>query len=178
METNICAPVLSPIKAIKTSFCNPSFRGRSRRSEFWWFSLFVIVLSYLNETFFISPKWSALSIFGIVIGLVLVYFELVVSFRRFHDIKLSGWWLIFYAIINMISLHFRQLEFGPILKWISSISNFVIFIAFMFDGKNVRNKYGISPKYSISIEDVEIDNNVLSAITNDKISNNPNNKNI
>jgi len=66
------------------------FRGRASRSEFWWFMLFVVLvtaaLTYLGET------W--VSIFTIAILLPL----LAVGARRLNDIGKSPWWQLFLLV--------------------------------------------------------------------------------
>ena len=66
------------------------FRGRASRSEFWWFMLFVVLvtaaLTYLGET------W--VSIFTIAILLPL----LAAGARRLNDIGKSPWWQLFLLV--------------------------------------------------------------------------------
>jgi len=63
------------------------FNGRASRSEFWWFTLFVTLVTsalvYLSETL--------ASIFLIAMMLPL----LAAGARRLHDIGKSGWWQLF-----------------------------------------------------------------------------------
>lgn len=63
------------------------FTGRASRSEFWWFTLFVILvtsaLTYLSE--------ALASVFLVAILLP----QLAVGTRRLHDIGKSGWWQLF-----------------------------------------------------------------------------------
>jgi DNA-binding CsgD family transcriptional regulator len=63
------------------------FNGRASRAEFWWFTLFVILvasaLAYLSE--------SVASVFLIAMLLP----QLAVGARRLHDTGRSGWWQLF-----------------------------------------------------------------------------------
>jgi uncharacterized membrane protein YhaH (DUF805 family) len=63
------------------------FNGQASRSEFWWFTLFVILvasaLAYLNE--------NLSSIFLIATLLPL----LAAGARRLHDCGKSAWWQLF-----------------------------------------------------------------------------------
>lgn len=75
-------------EAIRVCFIKyAEFNGRASRSEFWWFTLFVIlvsgVLEYLSE--------NLVSIFVIAILLPL----LAAGTRRLRDSGKSGWWQLF-----------------------------------------------------------------------------------
>ena len=63
------------------------FNGRASRSEFWWFALFVLLvtsaLTYLSEV--------VASVFLIAVLLPL----LAVGARRLRDAGHSGWWQLF-----------------------------------------------------------------------------------
>lgn len=66
------------------------FNGRASRSEFWWFALFVTLvtaaLAYVNQ--------NAVSIVSIATLLPL----LAVGSRRLHDTGRSGWWQLFLLV--------------------------------------------------------------------------------
>jgi len=80
------------------------FQGRSRRSEFWYFYL-GIILSFLVFGFFISlldELTDSLSLipgfpFGVVFVAILVPF-LACAVRRLHDSGKSGWFLLLYFV--------------------------------------------------------------------------------
>lgn len=63
------------------------FNGRAERAEFWWFALFITLvtgaLGYLSQ--------ELASVFSVA---VLLPF-LAAGARRLHDIGKSGWWLLF-----------------------------------------------------------------------------------
>ena len=88
------------------------FGGRSRRTEFWLFFLFLtlvyvalftliyaVALSLIasgNFTGDIMAVMTSLGVFGIIIlvfWLATLLPWLAVSARRLHDLNLSGWWL-------------------------------------------------------------------------------------
>lgn len=92
------SPMMDPVTAVKTCFKKYfDFKGRARRSEFWWFVLFVIVVS------------SALSYFGLLfpwIGYVSLAFtiavfipELAALCRRLHDTNHGSWWAALLALL-------------------------------------------------------------------------------
>ena len=53
------------------------FKGRSRRSEFWWTQLLVLVVSCVLTPF---------------VGSILELLMIPLTFRRLHDSGHSGWW--------------------------------------------------------------------------------------
>jgi uncharacterized membrane protein YhaH (DUF805 family) len=90
--------------AVKSCFQKYAmFDGRSRRSEYWWFVLFLIVGNFV------------LSLIGDMLGLIFSLATLVPSLsaaaRRLHDTDRSGWWqLIGITIIGLI----------PLIYWLAS----------------------------------------------------------
>ena len=73
------------IRACFTKYAD--FTGRASRSEFWWFTLFVIIVAATLS--YLSQPWSAA--FSVAIFLP----QLAVGARRLHDIGKSGWWQLF-----------------------------------------------------------------------------------
>src|SRR4051794_17675133 len=67
------------------------FSGRARRSEFWWFTLFAVIL-YIVVAIIDAAIGS--SILGIIVGLALLLPSLAVTVRRLHDTGRSGWWIL------------------------------------------------------------------------------------
>ena len=93
------------------------FKGRSSRSEFWWFFLFSIMLCLLVLNFTagdLENKLSSLNeenffqvFFNSSIGyaiLVTAIPQISLSIRRFHDIGKSGWWYFALQIIPIFLL--------------------------------------------------------------------------
>lgn len=96
------------------------FAGRSRRSEYWWFSLFAIVVILvpsvplvflclnLDETASgFEVLWFLPTIvLGIVVGviiLLLLFPVLAVTVRRLHDVGRSGKWLAWDIALSFFS---------------------------------------------------------------------------
>lgn len=127
------------------------FEGRSRRSEYWWVILALLVLSA-------------------IIPIVASVFDLIVApltFRRLHDTGRSGWWYGFYLILQYLAIvglfiymGFALLALGNIfelvlsllsvgLGWVSLIVLYrVALLVFLCqDSCPGENKYGPSPKY-------------------------------
>ena len=77
-------PKVSFFKALELGYRRaPDFRGRSRRSEYWWWVLFTTSINILLG-------W--IPIIGILITLLLLIPTISLTTRRLHDINLSGWW--------------------------------------------------------------------------------------
>lgn len=72
------------------------FSGRAKRAEFWWFYLFVFLVSIALSI--VHHYLGALFQLGILVPL------LAVGARRMHDTGRSGWW----QLIGLI----------PIIGWI------------------------------------------------------------
>ncbi len=83
-----------------------TFSGRATRSEFWWFYLFTVLISWgailVDAAMFGS---GATGILSSIASLVFFLPTLAVSSRRLHDVGKSGWWfLIALTIIGIILL--------------------------------------------------------------------------
>jgi uncharacterized membrane protein YhaH (DUF805 family) len=109
------------------------FEGRARRAEYWWFALFValvsIVTSILDSTLDTGFRGDVTSsgIFGVTANLVLLVPSLAVAVRRLHDTDRSGWWILI-ALIPLI---------GAI----------VLLVFLVQDGRPGPNRFGPSPKH-------------------------------
>jgi uncharacterized membrane protein YhaH (DUF805 family) len=118
------------------------FEGRSRRLEYWMFTLFYVIVAMVLLLLAIIPaagadatgeptgEMSAVSvIFFVLFGLfVLGSFipGLAVQVRRFHDQDKSGWLIL--------------------LNFIPYLGGFIVFIFMCIDGTPGENSYGPSPK--------------------------------
>jgi uncharacterized membrane protein YhaH (DUF805 family) len=74
------------------------FSGRARRSEYWWFFLFqILVIGVLSIV---------LSILGTLVSLALLIPAIAVGARRLHDVGRSGWWMLigFIPLIGLLVL--------------------------------------------------------------------------
>ena len=107
-----------------------TFSGRARRSEYWWWYLFVtivyIVAGILDNA--IGLTYSDLTLGGgwiaTIAAIVFLIPNLAVAVRRLHDTGRSGWWLL----IGLV----------PLIGWI------VLLYFFILDSEN-DNQYGPSP---------------------------------
>ena len=128
------------ITSIKTClFKYVDFTGRASRAEFWYFTLFTILLSVVAEILDAAlagqSVWSYSGFFGPMSSIVTVVTTLpclAVAARRLHDVGKSGWWqLLYLTIIGTILL----------LIWYSNRS------------KNSENKFGRSTVENPKIEE-------------------------
>ena len=125
------------------------FKGRSSRSEFWWFFLFSLMLCLLVLNFTaenLESKFSSLNeenffqvFFNSSIGyaiLVTAIPQISLSIRRFHDIGKSAWW---YFTLQIIPIFLPQS--------LSFLSIFTLFayIYFMCEAGGSKNVYGQNP---------------------------------
>ena len=109
-----------------------TFTGRARRSEFWYFYLFNMIISFslniLMSAFMGSSMYMVMMVILWLYSLAVLVPNLAVTVRRLHDIGKSGWnflW-VFLPIIGVILL----------LIWLVK------------DSSKGENKYGASPKYN------------------------------
>lgn len=86
------------------------FNGRASRSEFWWFQLFILIVSIPLHllSFYAGHSGSqglALVATGlsVVMWLVFVLPCMAATIRRLHDTDRSGWWMLL-AFVPFVSL--------------------------------------------------------------------------
>lgn len=108
-------PMLDPVTAVKTCFKKYfDFKGRARRSEYWWFVLFMVIVSMVfNYGGLLVP---ALSFIGLFCSLVLVIPHFAVMTRRLHDTGRSGWWVLVLAILYVAVLVSMLIVLMPIAQ--------------------------------------------------------------
>jgi uncharacterized membrane protein YhaH (DUF805 family) len=93
--------------AIRSGFRNyVNFSGRAARSEYWYWVLFVVLLSIvaaiLDNAVFPFTETPPLSA---VTSLILFLPGLAVGFRRLHDIDRTAWWvLLVFTVLGSILL--------------------------------------------------------------------------
>ena len=96
------------IESIKVCFTKyADFTGRATRSEFWWWTLFTLLMSV--ATAFVSEMLSGL------FSLATILPSLAVGARRLHDTDRTGW--------------LQLLWFIPIIGWI------ILLVWFILEGK-------------------------------------------
>jgi uncharacterized membrane protein YhaH (DUF805 family) len=108
------------IKSALSQYAN--FSGRARRSEYWWFALFMTVV------FIVASAIDAAlgtSVFTIVTLLGLIVPAIAVTVRRLHDTDKRGWWYL----LTLIPL-----------------GGIVLLVFTCLDGTPGPNRFGKSPK--------------------------------
>lgn len=112
-------------KAFRNYF---NFSGRSNRSEFWYFFLFILIGNFLTnliDTYIIGYHPDEMGIVSGIFFLATAFPQLSLTFRRLHDTGKSGWWfLLSFTIIGLI----------PLLVW------------WCTTGDPKKNRYGNIPK--------------------------------
>lgn len=79
-----------------------AFSGRAPRSEFWYWYLFVLILSIISN---IIDAAVGLPMIGLVVSLGLLLPGISMGIRRVHDLDRTGWWfLIVFTGIGAILL--------------------------------------------------------------------------
>ena len=123
-------------EAVKSFWSNyATFRGRSRRSEYWWIQLFLVItnlavaaidLVLMNGDIDRFVANGGGGIVGLVWILVTIVPALAVLVRRLHDTGKSGWW----ALIGFVPL----------------VGGIVLLVFTVLDSDAGENKYGDSLK--------------------------------
>lgn len=166
-------PILSFGEAVKICFKKYfDFTGRARRSEYWWFVLFIclvrMVCSFIDGILIFAVDMKFMDAASCVL---LFIPSMAVVFRRLHDIGRSGWWsgvsYILLAISILSVLFMAGFDFGVLMdnesmfRTLSGTQRmiallpfigglvlcFVILVFSLFDSERGENKYGPSPKY-------------------------------
>lgn len=94
-----------------------NFKGRARRSEFWWFCLFIFLFMLLPLIGFISGvvigpsggenMFCTMILSGVfLLGFALVFLVplLAATTRRLHDTGRSGWWIVVIITVSLFAL--------------------------------------------------------------------------
>ena len=72
-----------------------TFSGRAARSEFWYWALFVLLLSIATNIIdFTAFPDNELTPVSSILGLALLLPNIAVAIRRLHDIDRTGWWFL------------------------------------------------------------------------------------
>ena len=107
-------------ESIKTCFSKyADFNGRAVRSEYWWFALFIVLVSMGLGV--ISEIVSGLFSLAVLIP------SIAAAARRLHDTNRSGWW--------------QLIAFIPFIGWI------IIIIFLAQEGNSDTNQYGANDGY-------------------------------
>jgi len=118
-------------KAVFKNYAN--FQGRARRAEYWYFTLFnllVIIPFYFIAIMGVLKESSGLTILGTTIyalfALGTIVPGLAACVRRLHDLNKSGW--------------------NYFICLIPIIGGIILLVWFFTDGNRFTNNYGEDPK--------------------------------
>ena len=117
-------------EAVRSGFSNYArFRGRARRSEYWFFTLFLWILSFVSASvsLLIETPW-----ISVILSLAVLLPAIAVNVRRLHDTGRSGW----YYLVRLV----------PVLGLILTL------IWLCTDSEPGTNTYGPNPKTGSSPE--------------------------
>ncbi|MHB8050853.1 MAG: DUF805 domain-containing protein [Coriobacteriia bacterium] len=105
-----------------------TFEGRARRTEYWMFVLFNMLiamgLGFVEGMLGIAAETDA-SVLGSLYAVAVLLPSLAVGVRRLHDTNKSGWWML--------------LAFVP-------LANIALLVFFIEEGTAGFNQYGPDPK--------------------------------
>ena len=104
------------------------FSGRARRSEYWYFFLFTIIVSIVAgiiDGILGTRSSNGTGLVGAIASLALLLPTLGVGVRRLHDTGRSGWWLLI-GLIPLIGA--------------------IVLLVFFVQDSHPDNQYGPNPK--------------------------------
>ena len=167
-------PQLGFVEAVKLASSRIlDFKGRSRRSEFWWWIPIILIANWV-----ISSFTSDLLVSGII-STVIMFFGLSATARRLQDADKSAWWVyISYAlgilstfmtatspvinqymedvsggsfdpdtILKIWSRNAGEMLFYTGVSFLFGIFALIVFIMCLKDSEPQTTEHGDSPKY-------------------------------
>lgn len=130
-------------EAVKTCFKKYAcFSGRARRSEYWWWVLFMVIVGICG----IIP----------ILGWILIVATILPSYavmaRRLHDVGHTGWWILAPLAVSVVNavLMLKGMSNGTlagVLSLVSLVIGVAMLIWLVKDSQKEDNEYGPSPKY-------------------------------
>ena len=109
------------------------FSGRSSRAEYWWFTLFIVLVDVIVtavDTVVLGTDLRDIGLLSTVWQLATLIPSLAIGVRRLHDIDKSGWWILLWFVL--------------VIGWI------VLLVWAIKRGDGGPNKYGPDPRQAIS----------------------------
>jgi uncharacterized membrane protein YhaH (DUF805 family) len=153
------------------------FSGRSRRMEYWMYTLFLILLWIVLGGIFMAMAGSMLLSAGtgsasglaaaggvamvllvimIVVWLALLIPSIAVAVRRLHDTDRSGWWFGGYLLLAFVGGFVRGSTgnggLGMIISLVTFLYLIMLIVYFCLDGTKGPNKYGPDPKGQVDAQ--------------------------
>lgn len=165
--------ILNPLQAFLAAYRRAfDFHGRSRRSAYWWFVLFLVlgglVFGTLDE-YVTVPGFEDWSVFFILFSAVVVLPDLSLGMRRLHDTGRKGWLYVVYVTLSYGSIFLPEpsppsidfennpspgflsyLGYEMLLTLILSAVIFLLMLVMIYlltrDSQFGQNRYGPNPK--------------------------------
>lgn len=114
------SPMMDPVTAVTTCFKKYfDFKGRARRSEFWWFALFVIIGT--SALTFLSGIVHAIAYVSMVFGWGTIIPLFAALTRRLHDTNRSGWWVAIMALLYLGYMGSMLFLVGPNIDMFTNV---------------------------------------------------------
>ena len=128
-------PMMGFIEAVKTCLRKYfTFTGRARRSEYWWFVLFLILavtvgtsllamlVQWLCQAMDVDSFWPVMIVSGLfsIVFVIPVYAAMV---RRLHDTGRSGWWVGVNLLCSLVYSGCYTMIMAPVVDKMSSIDD-------------------------------------------------------
>lgn len=138
-----------------------NFSGRAPRAEYWWFALLCITINLFAlatdlSLGFVESK--QVVTVGLIVSIALFLPSLAVSVRRFHDINMSGWYVLMPLVPFLIIVGMFLTPVGWVMLLVggSAFTGAVVALVFLVtffkylgymvaEGNRGPNLYGPSP---------------------------------
>jgi uncharacterized membrane protein YhaH (DUF805 family) len=102
------------------------FSGRARRTEYWMFTLFNIIIGGVLYAIYAATGSSIFMILYVLYFVAVFVPSLAVGVRRLHDTNRTGWWLL--------------------LGFVPFVGGIVLIVFCALEGDRGANQYGEDPK--------------------------------
>jgi uncharacterized membrane protein YhaH (DUF805 family) len=131
-------------------------KGRARRSEYWWWILFTVIVSVVAwivdaGVSGINPYTSQPNsqVVSIVASLAVLAPSLAVMSRRFHDVGLSGWLVaaVFGAYVVGWAMTAAAMPLGALIVIATALA---VLVVALIPSRPGSNQYGPNPKGALA----------------------------
>ncbi|SDZ37419.1 Uncharacterized membrane protein YhaH, DUF805 family [Jannaschia faecimaris] len=149
---------MGPISATIHCMFNPfRFRGRATRSEFWWFTLFYVVLSFAASIWMMLPFLGMVAEIGVrgAGGDLSTMLETEFIAPRMDGFNAKLWWAslaLLWPMFAHLSVMVRRLHDTDRSGWwfwvsvIPIVGYIILLILMVIDSDRGRNSFGPPPK--------------------------------
>ena len=130
------------------------FKGRARRSEFWWFQLFVILGAFaalfIDTAFLGFDEYSNFTPVSTTFDVATLLPLSAVTARRLHDVGLSGWFQL--PVFLFYGFYLDGIAPEPVMNVIyvmtaiAGIYSIWLLFKYIKDSEPGTNAYGANPK--------------------------------